>query len=487
MLRHFTKLFNGPEKTPVVKQAPTLGQAKLLRASDVMNYSDTAQWTAFNARNALADGYEANAWVYACIRKKQQAAGSVPMRMSTYNAETEGWEDDPGSVLSRLLQNPNPMHSGSQLVQLIVAQLDIAGAFFGRVIWGGRDGRVPLEIWPLPIGSVAPRFAGGEVVGYRYTPAAGHGSRSTQDLEFRDVLHLMHVHPDGGLKAWSSVISAGKAVDIDNDAANWQKITMQNRGIPDGVFVMQGDVGVDEWEEARRQVRTQYTGVDNAREPWVVANATFEQMSQTLADLDFMNGRKMTRSEICSALDVPEPLVGVYENATLANIETARTIFWRDTLVPLLSDVAEQVSRFFIGPSVTQRIRFDFTNVHALQDSLTEKLSAAETLFRMGVPLQEINRRLDIGLDVERIPSAEVGFASASMMPIHTASGSDGESGGGAASLSDADFDRLMKLVDAVAAGDMTPSTAVAMARAAIPSGISESDLQTIFTGVGDE
>jgi len=450
----FDNLFGKKSEAPATKRVQ-----KMMRGSSALGLSVTSEWNNYRDRVGLEEGYEGNSWVYACVRKKQQAAGSVPYVVQ--KSTSEGWEADEESTLLKLLQNPCPSMSGSQLLQAITAQLDIAGAFHARVIRGGRGGNVPLEIWPLEIGSVSPRFRGSELVGWKHEPFG----LPAQNLELNEIMCLRHTHPDGVYKGMSAVRAGGKAIDIDNDASDWQKVTMQNRGIPDGVFTLEGEVGVDEWEEARRQVRDQYTGLSSAREPWVLANASFSQMSQSMADLDFMEGRKMTRSEICSVLDVPEPLIGIYENATLSNIETARKIFWRDTLVPLLTDISDQMTRFFTGGKGV-RIRFDFTSVSALQDSLQEKMSVAKDLFSLGVPLSEINRRLEMNLEIDQIPGAEVGYTAGGLVPS-TGGGGDG-------------FDRVIQLAQLVAGGELSVEAATTLGKVAMPD-MDPGELTTIF------
>jgi len=456
-------MFGNLFKKAEVKAAPIKVQ-KMMSNSSVLGLSTSSDWTNYHDRKALEEGYEGNSWVFACVRKKQQAAGSVPFIVQ--KSTPEGWQPDPNNALLKLLKNPCPGMTGGQLIQIISAQLDIAGTFYARVIRGGRGGLVPLEILPLEIGTVVPKIRNSEIIGWTYTPTG----MTAQPLEVKDILAIRHTHPDGSYRGMSAVLAGGKAIDIDNDASDWQKVTMQNRGIPDGVFTLEGDVEPEEWEEARRQVREQYTGLSSAREPWVLANASFSQMSQSMADLDFMDGRKMTRSEICSVLDVPEPLIGIYENATLANIETARKIFWRDTLVPLMTDISEQLTGFLTG-GVNFRIRFDFTGVSALQDSLQEKVTVAQGLFSLGIPLTEINRLLEMNLDIEGIPGAEVGYTPGGLMPA-----------GGAM---DSGFDRIIQLAQLVAAKELSVEAAVSLGRRAMPD-LEEQELLDIFESSAD-
>lgn len=472
------------------------GEVKFLPLSQVMGVSDAPDWTQFMGRTLLEEGYNKNTWVFACIRKRMQAVGSVPLVVQQRGTEGEWTESERNDPLSRLLRNPCPGMSGEQLVKMIVGQFDIQGEFFARIVRGGRGGALPLELWPLQIGTVAPIVRDNEIIRYRYTRRDG----KEDTLAPEEVLHLRYTHPDSKTAGMPPILPAGKAVDVDNEASAWQKVSMQNRGVPDGVFVLKGEeVGPDEWEEARRQVREQYVGQDNAREPWVVANAEFEQMAQSMADLDFMGGRRMTREEICAALDVPPPLVGIYDNATLSNIETARKIMWRDSLLPLLSDIADQLSRSLVPPFAgnradaldRRRVEFDVTGVAALQDSLTEKVQVAQQLRQIGIPLSEINRRLELGLEIEDIAGSDQAYSPSGLIPTGTAMApapaaeGEGEEEEQPEELTDEGFTRLLTLAQRVADGQLTAEAALSMASAmpGVPLEVARDVLQAAADG----
>lgn len=455
-------------------------QAGMSTSRELMGTSSKAVWTQNKTSEMLHEGFEGNTWAFACVRKKMEAAGAVPLVLQEWNKE-EGWREfENNHPLKKLLNNPFPGLSESELKKMIVGQLEVQGQFFGKITYGGNGGKIPLEIFPMPIGSCSAVESDGEVVEFKYTDR--HGRTATLDAS--EVAPIKYTHPDNIFLGMSPMTAGGKAIDIDNEASSWQKISMQNRGIPDGVFTMEGDIGVDEWEEARRQVREQYTGSDHAREPWVVANASFHQMSQSMAELDFMQGRKMTREEICAMAGVPPVLVGILDNANYSNISTAREIFWKDTMLPILADIASQLTRKLIKKSDREkyRIAFDTSNVGALQQSFNEKLSQAKDLFSMGVPLTVINRRLELDLGIDDVQGLNVGYLGAGLIPTTTAPTSNkpgtssdnnqssseaGENTSGR--MSDEDFDRITSIIDKVAQGQITRENAIKILTIAIP------------------
>ena len=377
-------------------------------------WSHKAAWRDWTSAKAIREGYERNVWVYACMRKRAEAVATVPavVLRDVQGEEVQDW-DHP---LTKLMHAPNPEMDGATMMQIVQGSLDACGNAYLHVIRGGSGGAVPLELWPIPADAMEARSRPGNgryVDHYRYD-----WQGVVKDIPAEDVLHLMFTHPEDRMSGISPLKAAGISVDLDNEASQWQKISLQNRGVPDGIFRMSGEVGPEEWEEARRQVRQEYTGSSKAREPWVLANVDWQQMSLAPAELDFGDARDRSRIEICAAYEVPPPMVGIYDDATLANIETARKIFWRDTILPMLSDYAAQITRA-LAPAFGEGVRltFDTSNVSALQDSMQERIELAERMFGMGVPLSQINDRLELGLDTDEIPGADVGYLPSGLLP----------------------------------------------------------------------
>jgi HK97 family phage portal protein len=321
------------------------------------------------------------------------------------------WEKSETHELNRILEYPNPSFDWSMIMRQAVYLMDLSGDAYMSIVRNGQ-GRIG-EIWPL-VPDEMQIMAGMDnmVSQYRYRKGAVR-----RDIPASDILHLKYANPGDIYYGLSPLHAAARAVDIDEEAENWQKTSLQNMAVPPGALVMEGDVTQQQYDQAKEMVNEQ-SGPENARKPWVLANASWQAMGGGAADLDFINGRKMTREEICSAYSMPPPLVGIYDNATLSNIETARQILWREGLIPALDEIEGQLNLQLTaeyGPNV--RITYDLSNIEALQENLGEKLTNARTLWSMGVPLTEVNRKLDLGLMTDDIVGADVGYLPGGLLP----------------------------------------------------------------------
>ena len=134
--------------------------------------------------------------------------------------------------------------------------------------------------------------------------------------------------------------------------------------------------------------------------PWVLGNeASWQTISMSPVEMDFMNTRRMTREEICAIFGVPPVLVGILDRATYSNFETARFVFWTETIVPLISDLEKKLNHQLANEYDNTRIRFAVEDVGALSRLTTANIQAAQILYGMGVPFNEINQSMGLGLN----------------------------------------------------------------------------------------
>jgi len=397
---------------PVASKSYKIVEAKSITAFEGMpRVGWQAKWRSFTKDTAVEEGLLRSTWVYACIRLRAANIASVPWVVEVSRGGE--WEPSEEHPLARLIAAPNPTYDWSEIMRRAVYMLDLCGDNYMSIIRANSDG-MPRNVWPLvprKMDVLADRLG---VHWYKYHDKQG---RPLQ-IRAQDLVHLRYTHPDDLFFGLAPLEASARAVDIDEEAERWQKVSLQNMAVPPGVITMEGDtISQEEYEQTKEWVREQ-SGADNARNPWVLANAKWQQMAQTAVDLDFISGRKMAREEILSAYSVPPPLVGIYEHATLANIETARQILWREGLVPVLDEIEGQLNLQLASQFGTDvRVRYDLSNVEALRENMTEKLDEAQRLWRLGVPLAAINERLELGLNTDEIPGADIGYVPSGVFP----------------------------------------------------------------------
>src|SRR5699024_3519040 len=151
------------------------------------------------------------------------------------------WERDDNHDLNRLLQDPNPEMDFQELMSLMVTHLDLAGNGFWHKV---RVQNKPRELWPLMPQSVRVIPGRNQII-----EAYQIGSAPGVRIDAADITHMAYTNPNSLLYGQSPLMAVGKAVDVDNSAAAWQKISKIGRAsCREGVEMT---VGTDAIEEER--------------------------------------------------------------------------------------------------------------------------------------------------------------------------------------------------------------------------------------------
>jgi len=370
--------------------------------------SGQPHWSNWTTKRAVNDGYSANSWVYACVRKLSAAAASIPWYVEKRGPKGD-WARQDGHPIEVLLRSPNAHMSGQDLFETLSTQLNLAGnsVWYLNLVRGS-----PLEIWPMPPDRVAPVPSKDNWIDHYEYRAEGVEKPIPYDPQ--QIMHFMYINPDDPYWGIAPLHAAAKVVDSDVEAVKWNKIALQNRAITDGVFSFTDPLTEDQYDEARRQVREQYQGAQNAHTPWVLGGGgKWNPMARTPVEMDFIEGRRMNREEIAAVFQVPPVLIGILDHASYANYEQAEKSFWQDTMVSHLRDISAALNLGlvpFFDPKAALRargqlvepdlrIRPDFSQVAVLQDDLNGLVTTAKILYDMGVPFDQINQRLELGFE----------------------------------------------------------------------------------------
>jgi HK97 family phage portal protein len=368
----------------------------------VSSQNGRPQWSTWSTERAITNGLKASTWVYACCRKIVAGLSSVPWYVEELRGDD--WERVPNHPIEQLLQRPNRYMSGQDIFERITYHLNLGGNGICHIVTAQG---MPVELWPLMPDRIAPvPDAVNWLRGYEYR-VSGQKPRL---IEPQYILHFMFCDPSNPYWGLSPFMAAQKTVDTDLEAVNWNKVAMQNRAVPDGLYSVPELLTKEQWEELREQLREQKQGADNARDSMIVGGgAKWQTMSFNPVEMDFLNSRKFSREEICAVYHVPPILVGNMDHASYNNYATAKQMLWEDAIIPQLDDLQAalnlglvpfwQPDMFRPGVMPKLRVRYDLSHVQAILQNFTELCKQAEILTRCGVPFNIINQRLGMGFD----------------------------------------------------------------------------------------
>jgi HK97 family phage portal protein len=349
-------------------------------------------WTPRDYDSFALEAYQRNVVGFSAISRIAEAVASV--KWTTWRGDTEVAEND----FLKLMNRPNPMQSGQEFMQAKVSYLLIAGNGYDEKV---DVGSTPQELYALrpdrmtvtPADNGMPQSycykVGGRKVVYEVDPNTGAS----------DILHSRMFNPLNDWYGQSAVESGAYAVDTHNEGMNWLKSLLQNSARPSGSLVVDkdsGELSEEAFNRLKAQIEEQYSGAKNAGRPMLLEGGmSWEAMGLSPSDMQIIEAKNSAARDICLAFGVPPMLLGIPGDNTYANYKEARLAFWEDTVIPLVTRIAQDYTNW-LGPLFGGlELRPDLDQVPAIVDKRqtlwemadsTDSLTLNEKRELMGYP-----------------------------------------------------------------------------------------------------
>jgi HK97 family phage portal protein len=343
-------------------------------------------WTPRTYAALARAGFMKNAVVYRAVRMVAEAAASIPWLL--YEGATE-LDDHP---LLQLLKKPNAHQGGADLLEALYGHLLVAGNAYAEAVT--VDG-VVRELYALRPDrmSVVPD-ASGWPAAFEYA-ANGRTVRFNQegDGPVPPILHVASFHPLDDYYGFPPLEAAQVSLDVHNAANAWNKALLDNAARPSGALIYKGEgnsnLSEEQFERLRDELQANFSGSTNAGRPLLLEGGlSWQTMSLTPKDMDFMQLKNGAAREIALAFGVPPMLLGIPGDNTYANYREANLAFWRQTVLPLVSRFTAALGSW-LGPAFAGsggealRLSFDNDKVEALsleREALWRRVNDADFL-----------------------------------------------------------------------------------------------------------
>ena len=394
-----------------------------------------------------SDPFRQSLWVYRCVTVIATNAARVPMRLSRGEAagtrglwgakrvrlgsrrgrkirrgEKANLKAREGEIveageLYELLARPNPHQTWFQLM------LQTVGLLFaeGRVHWlfDEMRGRVPLTIYAVSGKQTEPVYEKGRRVpvltGWKFTEPGG----KSYGVSLDELITWQLFNPKDPHAGLAPKVPANLAIVSDYNASLYNAAMFGNSAEPGGVLTTDAEFTPEADEQIRTSWNQRHRGAANARKMSVLwGGMKWDATATTMRDLQFIEGKQLTRMEICAVFGVPPTVAGFFgttgDSAAYTDNELER--FWQDTVMPLLAGLAEGVEvhlapRFAGGLDVWA----DVEDVPIVQKMRLANMKTVDSLWAKGVPMEDLNARFDLGLPAR--PQHRLGWLPVNVVP----------------------------------------------------------------------
>lgn len=361
-------------------------------------------------------GFESSVWVYACVTVWMGCVATVPWIVRKLDPATGEWAKQKNHPAEKFLKAPNPFMSGGDMMERLTADLQLGGNGIWKKIYAGKKLK---ELWPLEMDRIRPIPDRAKFIA-QYEIATGN---TKTDISPKEVIHFMLPNPKDIFWGLSPMKCIEKVLECDLAALDWWVSGIYSGCRKDGVLSFKHDLTQEQFDNVVNNVRMQLLNVSGGRFPLILGHETeYTDYSMSPQEFDFTQSRAAMRNEIIAAYHMPPPLVGDLDKSSYNNLTIARKIFWLDQVLPFLERIKGVLNRSLLPDFISANdldnyiIDFDISQVEALAEDFTTKLSQGVILQGMGVPLNVIAKRLDF--DIPEIEGGDIGYVLNNYSPI---------------------------------------------------------------------
>ena len=307
-------------------------------------------------------GYIENPIVYRCINKIAESVALLQLKLFQYKNDGTKTEITKHPILD-LLNKPNPLTSGNQLLQELFINKNISGEAFlyfdedAQELWTIKPNEINVTLQQKP-----------QALVYNYNNK-NYFAFAEQDFEC-EIFHYKTYNPINKLRGLSPMLSAAKAITSFNDGLDWNKNLLTNGASPSGALKTKASLSTEQFQKLKAQLEEKFSGSRNSGKPLLLeGDMDWQQFSMTPKDMDFTNGLLENARFICTVYGVPSQLIGIRGESTYSNYEHALISFWQDTIAPQASNFVAALNAWLLDFYKEEglSIEIDYSNIDGLE------------------------------------------------------------------------------------------------------------------------
>jgi len=368
----------------------------------------------FGSQSAIGEAIYEHGTVQAAVEKIAWATGGLPWRVVDGNGS---------EVAHDLLNAPNPDMTWHEFVTRFVLEYASSGDFYALLVRRNeRSANSPvIAIWPLrsDLMSVQVDSKTGRVVSYTYGNA-GSARLFTYKPEEGRIMHIARPSIISQKDGASVMPNALKIAAIVEMLAEKLYEGLQGGTTAPAIIALRhakqdGLIGKEAIDKVKEAIREHMLTAQKSGRIMVLGDVQAEKIDiprEAIAAGD-MDTRTELRREICFLLGVPPVLLGLKDDSTYNNYETALKAFYSETVLPMYArPFSDVLTKEVFGP-MGLRIEVDEENIPVFMEARHSMIETIERASFMTVN----EKRAMMGLPP--VDGGDVVMQPINLMPIN--------------------------------------------------------------------
>lgn len=277
--------------------------------------------------------------VYACIYVLSSTMAQLPLSvLRKVGGRIEAATDHPAHYL--LHDEPNQWQTSYRWRETKQAHTLGWGNGFTRIV---RSRRGELQVLEMCEPQVTDLVKNGSRWIYSTQDEDGHPLAVAPE----DMVHLRAIG-SGRRMGTSPIRQNAETIGLGLAAVRYGKEFFEGGGRPTGlVSLKDGKLSPEAWERLKKAWKGAVARLKQSDNKTLLLPADLDYKALTIApdDAQFLETRKLTRSEIASMFNVPSHMINDLEKATFSNISEQAIQFVRHSVMPWVKNWEEELNR----------------------------------------------------------------------------------------------------------------------------------------------
>lgn len=373
---------------------------------------------------SINDPYEKSVWVFASINAKLQNISRVPLCLYTDGLNNTKKLIETGDLYNLLL-NPNRFMTQGDLIRSTIGFLELYGESFW-IIERSNITQTPKEIYCFNPNRFEPMLNKNNAWtgGWLYNPPGNKNEDNKIPYAPWEVIQFKYFNPYDSIRGLSPINASRLGVEQDYFASLYNKNFFKDGASIGGMISVPESLTQEQFDRILGQFNERHQGYNRShRIALIEGDAKFTSSNMSQRDMEFISLKDVTRREILAAFKTNEVILGDYgQIQSFEGIKQAHKSFWEETLLPIMLMIENILwARFFSKLSETKGkvwASFDTSSVESLREDYELKTNMAKTLADIGFPLNEINKKLDLGFP--ELSWGNTWFVRVGMVPVES-------------------------------------------------------------------
>lgn len=294
-------------------------------------------------------------WVYSCVNVLAQETSDIDLTLYRRTKQNEFEVVDNHPVLD-LIYKVNPLYTSYLLWEATAAYLKLTGEAFWYLVGPVPN---PKEIWVLRPDWITVNDSPSKLIAsYSYGPDKAHQIT----IPFEQIIAFKDFNPKNPFRGYGAVRAGAKSIDENEFQQDYSRQFFYNSAMPAGALETDQNLTDDKYERIRSNWEAVHRGSKNA---WKVAileaGLKWNDIGMSRRDMDFIEGRKLTRDEVLAIFRVPKPLL-TFDDVNRAAAKEARAILLENVISHDMKRMVSFLNEFLLPRYGDDDLFFDNKN-----------------------------------------------------------------------------------------------------------------------------